>query len=363
MKTKRVLLLAESPYLGGITTHLVTVARAFREDATFEVLLATLPGRRNDQTLISLAKGEGFTVYELQSRSSWDPRIMANLLRLVTSLSIDLVHTHNYRSTLLAAMASLPCPFLNTCHGPVAGNDARLRAWQWMELQVMRRRPIVAACSYHVANWLAHRGVQENRIRTVYNACASPHESRLDSPRRDNSLMVAYLGRLSDEKGLDVLVQALGRTPGVEGMMVGEGPKRHALEALARSCGARLTFYGATPTPWDYGAGADVVILPSRMEALPMVLIEAAARGMPCIATRVGGVPEVVLDQETGLLIPPDSVDALVEAMEAMQDRTLREAMGARAREVWRERFSLERLRESLTSVYREALDAESSRT
>ncbi len=124
------------------------------------------------------------------------------------------------------------------------------------------------------------------------------------------------------EKGLDVLIRAFATLRAktnrdVRLVLVGEGPERNALEALARSLDVAdaVMFAGFTPTPWTAYPAFDVFVIPSRIEALGVVAIEAMASGCLVIGSRVGGIPEMISDPFLGQLVPPDDPDALSNAM------------------------------------------------
>jgi glycosyltransferase involved in cell wall biosynthesis len=167
------------------------------------------------------------------------------------------------------------------------------------------------------------------------------------------------VGRLVEAKGLDVFLRALSGAKGVVGVLVGDGPMRRRLERMARDVGADVRFAGRVAAPAAFYRMANVVVLPSQMEALPMSLIEAAACGAPAIGTRAGGIPEVIEDDESGLLVPPGDPDALRRAIERLRDEpAARRRLGEGARAVWRERFTPERLAAELTRAYDDTLAA-----
>lgn len=356
----RVLHLAESPYMGGITSHLVSVARAFQSRGDVEIVFATLPGRRDDSTLFDALHALGRPVHLISMRSRFDPRAMRALREMVAAEKIDLVHTHNYRATLLCALARLPVPVVNTCHGMITEDSWKLRLWQSLEVRAMRGHAATVAVSGFVREWLAARGVDKRRVRTVYNGYR-PDESDEAVSRRElnipeDALIVLYVGRIVPGKGVDLLLEAARGLSSLCVVVVGDGPLRADCEAIARAGRIDCRFVGAQRNPAPYYRMADVAALPSRMEALPMALIEAAAHGLPAIATRAGGNAEVVLDGTTGLLADVGSIPQLQTAIERMKDSTLRMACGAAARARWAEYFSLDRMGDGLANVYHAAL-------
>lgn len=150
---------------------------------------------------------------------------------------------------------------------------------------------------------------------------------------------VVFVGRLHPQKQVDVLVQAarLLRTPGVQVLVVGDGPDRSWLEATARELGVtdRVTFTGFVPHSAVPAvlAHADVVVLPSRYEEMGSVLVEAMRVGRPIVASRTGGIPDVITDGVTGRLVPPGQPAAVAVAIDTLlTDRALATGLGQRAR-------------------------------
>lgn len=358
---KRILLLAESPYMGGITSHILSIVRAFGDSDRFEFVVATLEGRRGDRTLIEVADKSGIAVHVMPMSWAFDFGVMGRFRKFLAEREIDLVHTHNYRSTLVCALAGGPVPVVNTSHGMKVESSLRMRFWQWADLRAMRRHGMTVACSDFVRDWLVRQGLDEKKVCTVYN-CYAPPDNAGPAPSRESlgfgedSLVVAYIGRLVEGKGLEHLVEALKDVPGSAGLFVGDGPLRAALESKAKEHGINAQFTGAVAEPSPFYQLADLVVLPSKMEALPITLIEAAAHGKPCIASKSGGIPEVVADGENGILFDYADVDALRIVLMQLYESPLREKMGNRASEIWRDKFSPDRMANELAEVYDQAL-------
>jgi len=154
----------------------------------------------------------------------------------------------------------------------------------------------------------------------------------------DENVLVV-VGRLHRDKGLDVLFEALGqlRQSGAASkcIVVGDGPLRNELGLLVAANGlsAVVSFVGHRDDVRPYLAAADIFALPSRTEGLPYSLLEAISSGLPCIVSRVGGMPEVITNGVEGLLVPPESSTDLARAItKLLSDAELRLAMGKRAR-------------------------------
>ena len=185
---------------------------------------------------------------------------------------------------------------------------------------LVRAADVVAACSRESAEYARSVGGAAD-VRIVPNGY-EPAEFG-PGPALDNPRPYVYgVGRLETQKGFDVLVQALARLArrDVDVVLAGDGSARASLEALVRRDGVadRVRFLGATDRPTTVAGyrGAAVVACPSRFEGLPLVCLEAFAAGKPVVATSVNGIPEVVRDGETGLLVPPDDPAALAAALD-----------------------------------------------
>ena len=174
------------------------------------------------------------------------------------------------------------------------------------------------------------------------------------------------VARLRPEKRIDVFIRAVQearrRDPRIAGLVVGDGSERARLERLARDDGAvRLTGH-RFDVPDIIGA-ADAVCLSSNTEASPMTLLEAMAVGKPVIATEVGGIPEAVVEEQTGLLVPAGNPAAFATAVLRLAwDPALAERMGQAARERHRARFSIERMVAEYVDVFERVLEARRSR-
>lgn len=135
---------------------------------------------------------------------------------------------------------------------------------------------------------------------------------------------IASLGRLGTEKGHDILIEAFARIaplyPDIDLLIVGEGPRRAALENLvaALNLTGRVYMPGAAKNPFALLAKAKAFVLPSRFEGFPNALTEAMALGLPCVATRFGGVEDIIRDGENGVLVPLEDAESMAQAIAAL---------------------------------------------
>jgi len=169
--------------------------------------------------------------------------------------------------------------------------------------------------------------------------------------------IVGNIARLAAQKGHRDLVAAapkvLERHPDVRFVVAGDGELRSQLTGLARPLGDRFVFLGEREDVPDVLASFEVFAYPSRFEGLCVAVIEAQAAGVPVVATPVGGIPENVLDGETGLLVPPNDPGALAEAINRLLDEPeLARTLAERARPRVAERYARERMVERTLALY-----------
>jgi glycosyltransferase involved in cell wall biosynthesis len=257
------------------------------------------------------------------------PRERRLLAALGARVNPDLVHTHGYRADVVGSTtAHGSWPLVSTAHG-FTGGGLKNRFYEWSQRRAYRRFDAVAAVSRTVAERLLRAGIAADRIRVVPNALA-PVDAPL--PRAEarqvlgvplEGFLVGWVGRLSEEKGADVLVDAIPLLSGrsIRYAFLGEGPTSAALEERVWSRGLQnvVHWLGRVADAGRLFAAFDLFVLSSRTEGTPMALLEAMSAGIPIVTTRVGGVPEIVSDQEAILVAPEDPAklaDAIREAYE-----------------------------------------------
>jgi glycosyltransferase involved in cell wall biosynthesis len=177
-------------------------------------------------------------------------------------------------------------------------------------------------------------------------------------------VLILYLGRLHEEKAPDRLIEALAalrRTlpDGWTAILVGAGEERPAIERQIKTLGleTRVLLPGSRRRVAPWIDACDLLALPSREEGMPVAALEAMMQCRPVVATRVGGTPEVVVEGETGLLVPPDDPDALAGALGLLiHDRTLRQRMGEAGRTRALAGFTVERMAERTLDLYGQLL-------
>jgi glycosyltransferase involved in cell wall biosynthesis len=240
----------------------------------------------------------------------------------------DVVVAHGSRTlpACTLALAGTGVPFVYRGIGdPRLWSSRGLRRWRTTLL--LRRPALVTALWPGAADALVDQhGVPRERIRVVGNGvpagrCPVPDATARGEARRrlrlpEDAPVAGYLGSLTAEKCVGAAVAAVGRVPGAHLLVAGDGPERAVLEVqAAEDAPGRVRFAGMVAGAAPVLAAADAIVLPSRTEGLPGVLIEAGLSALPVVASAVGGVAEIVADGETGVLVAPGDLDGLAAGL------------------------------------------------
>ena len=266
----------------------------------------------------------------------------------------------------------LKIPLITTFHGfdATLSTAALLCSPAWANYPLFRRQlarqgDLFLCASSFIRDRVLAMGFPEARTQVHYIGvdCQAirPRDPSEETPT------ILHVARLVEVKGAQYLIRAFGalaqRHARVQLVIIGDGPLRRSLQALTKSLGLehRVRFLGALPhaqvLAWMRKAA--MLVLPSvrtasgRVEGLGMVMLEAAATGVPVAGSRVGGIPEGVIDGQTGFLVPERDVDALARRMDdLLGDPALRLRMGAEARALVERRFDIRRQTETLEKLY-----------
>jgi glycosyltransferase involved in cell wall biosynthesis len=324
-------------------------------------------------SFVAAARAMDVNTHVIHERFRFDPGVVPQLRRIADRERPDIIQTHNGKSHLL--IKSLPDLRSGRLwfafeHGQVH-TDAKLKLLNQLDRVSLRSAARVISVCKAFAPRLITYGVRPERIRVLHNAAlpAAPVTTEERAALRARlgigaaERVVLTIGRLSWEKGHADLVNALGRAPSLAQqcrlLVVGIGPERGSLERLCRALGAadRVIFAGFQRDVTPFLAIADAFVLPSHTEGSSNVLLEAMMSRVPIVATRAGGNPEIVLDEETGLLVPVANPQALAKAIaRVLQDRELAARFAAFGYERAAREFSLQRYRSRLLGYYEEAL-------
>lgn len=263
-----------------------------------------------------------------------------------------LINAHGFKGLVLGWLAAcrFGLPLVATQHGFTPSNRKQ-RLYTWITLWLCRMPQVraVVCVADSIAHLLRRAGVRDTKLHVLPNglpaAAARPGGRPALAPAAP---LLGFVGRLSLEKGPDLFVELAirlcQRQPRLSVALLGEGPQRAELEARIAAAGLsqRILLPGYQDNMADWLAALDALVLSSRTEGTPMVLLEAMQLGTPIAAFAVGGIPDVLVHEQSALLSPAGDLEHLAtQAERLLTDPALRQRLAARARQVQRERFHL----------------------
>jgi glycosyltransferase involved in cell wall biosynthesis len=313
------------------------------------------------------ARRRGLSVRMLHCQGRADWRAVRQIEDCIQEDGIELLHTHGYKADLYGYVAARRSgkPIVATCHNWVGGTAA-LGIYNHLDRMALKRFHGLAAVSDSVAQRLLNSGVAATKIRTIANGIdVEPFERALPSPALnfDGNKVIGMVARLDLQKGFEYLLRAAhqlcGTFPALKVVIAGEGPDRQAIETMIQRFGLQSSVILAghhSDMPGIYAA-IDIFVLPSLNEGLPMTILEAMAASKPVIATRVGAIPSVIKEGETGLLVDPGDADGLRDALaRLLSDSDLCQRLGAAGYDWVRRNYTSEAMAMKYRQMYGEVL-------
>lgn len=286
-----------------------------------------------------------------------DPALALRLGRALSRARADIVHTHLVHADVYGALARGP-RVVSTKHNP---DPFRAGPFRFVERTLTRRAARVIAISEAVRRFCVERvGLPPRKVEVVhYGLDELPRPWAENPPLELGRPLLLAVCRLEAQKGLETAIRALADLPGAMLLVLGEGPERPALEALASSLGVRerVLLPGRVGDVAALYAQADVVVHPARWEGFGLAMLEAMLASKPVVAARAGSAPELVEDGRSGMLVPVDDPAALAAAVASLlAEPDTAASMGRAGCERARSEFSVERMAERTLALYRSLL-------
>ncbi len=364
----RVLHVIRTDGLSGAERHLCILVEHLRGQGWDSDVLVSTRTPQGTAPLVCALQDAGAGVRVLPGPRDFDRHLLGALVRARRADRWSLLHTHlvhaDWHGGLAADLAPGGTPLVQTKHNH---DPFRLRPGvRQLERHWTRRADAVIAISGSLAGFVddltgrrpvtVRYGLPAASGDTVGRTAAAP------APTRSGDAPTAFVavGRLEEQKGVDVLIDAAARTPGIHLEIVGDGSQRAALQSQIDRLGAgdRIRLAGHQSDVEARLHAADAFVHAARWEGFGLVLLEAMAAGRAVVATRVGAIPEVVDEGRTALLVAPDDPAALAAALaELRDDPGRRDALGAAGRQRLADAFSPERMAAETAAIYASVLE------
>ena len=347
---------------GGITSYILTLTKGLQEKG-HKVYVTTSGGNLVEELLTT---GAEHREVNIRTKSELNPKIyfaLISLCQLIKEKNIDIVHTHTRITQVMGTLLSkiTKKSHVTTCHGFFKRRLARRIFPCWGDCAIA----ISEAVQNHLINdfgvdtkkvFLIHSGLDLTKFEPV-------SEEVKKQKRREFNLndgpVIGIIARLSDIKGHDILILAMKRVvekiPNANLLIVGEGKFEDYLKKMVHDFHLKnnVRFYPVVNRTAEILSLLDIFVMPSLQEGLGLAVMEAQAMGLPVIASRVGGIPRLIKDGETGLLVVPQDVIGLSEAiLFFLNDKTKAQQIGENARKFIHNEFSADKMVEKTLQVY-----------
>jgi glycosyltransferase involved in cell wall biosynthesis len=331
------------------------------------------PGDPGFEQLREKAKKCQAPLLSVYDRGPFDLSVFWQYLRICREEQVAIWHGHDYKSNLIGLFLRpfYPMRLITTVHGWVRFVPPKTTFYYALDRRMLPHYEKIICVSNDLHEYCLSLGIARENCLLIENAIdtevyarktsLAAAKTRLGFP--SNRLLVGAVGRLSKEKGFDVLIrsvhQLIKRGMPVSLFIVGEGDQRQYLQALIGelACQEHIRLLGYVADPSEYYEALDVYALSSYMEGLPNVLLEAMAMEVPIVSTRVAGIPNLITNEQCGLLIKPGSVEELAQALSRLlSDPALRARFREAGRRTVETRFSFEIRMRKVRAVYDDLL-------
>ncbi|MCK5180215.1 MAG: glycosyltransferase family 4 protein [Candidatus Omnitrophica bacterium] len=349
---------------GGITSYLFTMSKGLIRRG-HQVHVATSGGNM-EKEFSSI--GVKLLTLNIRTKSELDPKIyfaLSLLAKYIRENEIDLIHAQTRVTQVMGAWLKKLTgkPFISTCHGFFKTRLSRRVVPCWGDCVIA----ISTAVEKHLKDDFK---VREERVFLIESGIDLEQFSLIDQSSRKelrarfdlgNAPVVGIVARLSDVKGQDILVEAMSRIvrdiPDAQLLLVGEGKMERALrENVERlNLNDHVRFFSIVDKTYEMLSLFDIFAMPSRQEGLGLSIMEAQAAGLPVVASRVGGIPSLIEDGNTGVLVEPENPDELAGAIvKLFGDRARMNTIGMAGREFIKETFSADKMLDKVIYLYQQ---------
>jgi glycosyltransferase involved in cell wall biosynthesis len=269
------------------------------------------------EAFIKLLNAEGIKPKVFSTHQIYDRGLLKGLKASFSETRPYIIHAHGFKAAFYAHFSSPQSAKLVVTHHGKTGHTLKVKIYEFIEDQIMKRSDAVIAVSQDMKRVLSKSGINKNKIMVVENFMTTkilPKKSTDTMP-----LKLLFVGRLSPEKGCSVLIDAMKLVKKDDFCLtiLGEGMERENLQQKVKDLelSGAITFTGFKQNVNEYLSVCDAVVMPSFREGQPLTLIEACCMGLPVVASNVGGIPELVMENQNGHFCAPGNPQDLSQAL------------------------------------------------
>jgi glycosyltransferase involved in cell wall biosynthesis len=345
---------------------------SLKNDASVQILALSL----NDETLTIKLRDIGVKTWVIPETQHGFLKILFTARRLFKGKGIDIIHSHGYKENILAFLLAKLLSvgrLIATLHGmpePLQngkGNRAKARLIHGLDYGILGRyfTRIVPVSLDMKDRLIREYRLSAKKVRVIHNGIAAPPEDFSPCHSGSGAFHIGTVGRLVPVKDFDLFLEVAAELKTVDDRVkfsiLGDGPLRAHLMRRAQELGVKdsVKFFSARSDPFPYYRSLHLFLNTSVHEGIPLAILEAMACGLPVVAPRVGGIPEVIEDGKQGVLVEQRTpANFSRSCLKVIRCESLRIAMGSSARERFVNHFSSSHMASSYLDLYRESAAA-----
>ncbi|PFE04852.1 glycosyltransferase family 1 protein [Bacillus cereus] len=298
-------------------------------------------------------------IYRIEMHHPFDIQAARKLKKIIAKEQVDIVHAQFLRENYIAILAKLLGASIRviwTYHVDVP----MARPLRWCNAFFTRYNDTIICISQFMKQQLLEKGVQKDKLKMIYNGLEDPYSNAL--PALHKPMKIAVIGRLSEEKGQPFFIRSLHKLktqyPSLQWQcnIIGDGPLKSQLENLITTLQLddSVSLLGFQDNIIKEYEAHDIIVIPSKNEGLSYVAIEAIAMKKPVIATNIGGLPEVIVPNQSGISIPYGDEEQLATALaRLLQDEKLYHSLAECGREYYLQNFTFSKMLTEVNNIYR----------
>lgn len=371
---ENVLHLISSNGFYGAENVLLEICLGLRKSREFHPFIGILDnGNGGHRPLLNQCQNHNLDWIVLDGPGTFNRSLPGKLKAAIKKNNIRILHSHGYKSNFYAFLARHSASaIVSTCHNWIP-SDLKIRFFTWLDKALLRAFDQVVSVSRPVEHELKKWRIKTQRLSLIYNGIDIDRFKRNAERRKtvrkqlgvgDSETVVGFVGRITQEKGIDALVMCAetihASHPDVRFLLVGDGSMLAGLKGRAKK---HIICAGNQSDMPSYYAAFDIFALPSLTEGLPMVILEAMASGLPVVASNVGAIGEVMVDKETGFLIRPGYWRDLKISLETLiKAPSLAHKMGEKGKNRVEQLFAADIMVDKYARLYHRLLQTASSK-
>ncbi len=372
MKKIRVLQFGSSNGLFGAERWILALVRYCDRTVVDNIIMTIKDASNSPIDLIERAREMGFNTDIVYAKGPYDPRTIFRTVSLIRKHKIDIVHTHGYKSDIIGYLAArlTGIPVISTPHGSELSIDPKLNLYQRVGDWFLKMVDQIVPVSDGLEKEYRGKGFNPDKIKMIRNGLdilevqgVRPSIDFMADKSEKDVRFIGYVGQLIERKGLHNLIKAMKIiTSNIKAklLLTGEGKVKEDLKKIVENNGLSdsVVFLGFRTDRLEIMKCFDVFVLPSYLEGLPRVIMEAMAAEVPVIASDIPGVREIVHHNKTGILVPVDSPEQLADAIiTLLENREKADELRKNAFSYVNERHSAERMAKDYCKLYKSIID------